>query len=85
MNSFSDVGVFWYSEKQREIICRPPYITDTRGKEVYPRRCYCILEETGEEVEYTEWKSGEFIDNPSNFDDAICLGRGRFSRMGDLL
>ena len=55
-------GIFWYSEKQGNLSSWHNYCTLDNGKV----------------VEYTEWKNGEWLNDKSNWDDAICLGHGVF-------
>lgn len=56
-------GKFWFSEaekKERLFESRPALVSTV------------VI--AGKEVEYTEWKFGENIDDPSEWDDAIYLG-----------
>ena len=62
-------GKFFYSAKQREIIDRSRVIECG-----HTWHNFCKLD-SGEVVEYTEWKH---TDNVSNFDDAVFLGEGEY-------
>ena len=64
-------GFFWYSEQQKRL-------TELHRFERGIRR---ICNIRGKEYEYTEWKSGKCLRNPSNFRDATCLGYGYIVRV----
>lgn len=57
-------GIFWYSNKQRNRMGRH-------------WKNYAKLD-NGDIAEYTEWMSGNHINEKSNWDDATCLGAGDF-------
>lgn len=63
-------GKLWYSESQRRVSkdlgVRHPY-SPPKGK----------LRD-GRIVEYTEMKSGEWLDEPSLWPDAVYLGEGEY-------
>ena len=61
-------GKFWFSQKQGELI-----------ELSRPRHKNFVKLDNGKVVEYTEWKSGKWIDEPSNWSDAIYLGEGVYS------
>jgi hypothetical protein len=61
-------GNLWYSPTQAHFrqVCGNPATVPGRLKD-------------GSLVEYTEVKRGEFIDEPSLFEDAVCLGEGEYA------
>jgi len=71
MSTKKEHCVLWYSEKQRKVMLW------TRSGSGY---IIGILDD-GQEVRYTQMMCGEYIDNVSNWSDAVCLGKGQFLRL----
>jgi len=61
-------GFFWYSKKQKELCCLFGHT----------HKNFCNI--GGKIKEYMEWKSGKYLRNRCNWEDAICLGYGFFSK-----
>ncbi len=59
-----NLNIFWFSSKQRDTMA-------AHGD----RSLKYFESKDGRILRYTEWKKNR---TPSNFDDAVCLGEGKF-------